>query len=222
MGITDMSVRVITSMSQAGYDVYGKEFLDSYRKYVNFPLTIYSEDKLPVDEYKPIWDVEMSKLLSNYPRSADWRLDAGRFAWKAFAIIDALSAKDKDIVCWMDSDVVIHAPLKEPYVERMVGDHYCALMMRQDYHPCSSFVVYNKAHGDNVKFVAEMKRMYHGKDVLHEPEQHDAYIQGKVLLQNCSVINLTPGAKPMENVFDRLGFGHHKKGPLKWAEGAAS
>jgi len=210
-------------MSMAGYDVYGREFLSSYWKHSDLPLTVYSEDTIGIGCLKPLQHAEKWSMLRNYPRHEHWALDAGRFAPKAFSIIDALDNATGEVVVWIDADTVLDAPLTEQRVRGYLGPHFCGVMLRENYHPCSSFMIYNTGHDDNARFVAEMKRMYHDKALMELPERHDAYIQGKILQDGLfDFTNLTPGAQPVENVFDWLGFGHHKKGNLKWKTSTSS
>lgn len=211
-----MAVNVVSSMSRVGYDQYGRNFLSSYYEHCELPITVYSEDPFDRSDFTPLAGVEKAELLADYPRHRHWTLDAGRFAKKAFAIIDALDNANGHTIVWLDADTVLDAPLTEERVSRLVGDHYCGLMMREHYHPCSSFVIYRTQHPDNERFVSEMKRMYHDMALMEEEQRHDAYIQGRILENGFDVTNLTPGAQPMENVFDWLGFGHHLKGNLKW------
>jgi len=221
-------MKIITSMSADNYALYGKEFIETYCKYWDAPLTVYSEDNLGLRygnvENKSIWEVEMASLLADFPRHPSWTMDVGRFAWKAFAIMDALENYD-GIVAWLDADTVTHAKATlEPIIKKL-GDSYIGLMQRKDYHPCTSFVLFDTRHTDNERFLHAMRREYHHGKIMTRKQRHDAYIIGKLTEElGLDVVNLAPkDAPPASNVFDEvIKWAHHRKGNLKFTETGTS
>ena len=83
-------MKFITSMSQAGYEEYGKTFLDSFEKHCDQPLVIYSEDLLEEERFPLVdlnQDAELTQFLSECPpESKHYQWQAGKFAKKVFAI----------------------------------------------------------------------------------------------------------------------------------------
>jgi hypothetical protein len=136
-------INTVTTFNQAGLELYGQHFLNTYAKNVDeqIKLTVYAEDCKPVNpnpkqilildqkevlpklvEFKRVWkDVPMANGTCPNPkkRPRDWnkafKWDAIRFSNKIYSVIDACERYNGEWVVWMDADMVVHSPwqLKE-------------------------------------------------------------------------------------------------------------
>lgn len=212
-------MRAITSFSDEGYQIYGKDFLESWARYVSIPLTVYCEGTAYNGvECRNLWEVPgCVEFVAAANGTEDYRFNAKKFARKAYAQMDALS--EGGIVCWFDADIEFTAPLDETFIEAKRGP-YLSYMAREHFYPCSSFVCWDTDHQDHPKFMAVYKELYDGRKLYREKEWHDAFILDVAVKKSgVNVTNLCkdfPQAARSFNVFDLVfPMGHHKKGPRK-------
>jgi hypothetical protein len=120
----------VTSFHAAGWEEYGKRFLDSYAKTAQtIPLTIYYEDDQPEKpeyfnvEWMPLSEItgfnialnEIGKndqfkgMITNPEGQTvyDYRFDAFKFFRKVYAVYDAYhnASRSTKYVAWVDADV---------------------------------------------------------------------------------------------------------------------
>ena len=129
-------ITVVTTFHQKHYDVYGKNFIESFANKVDkrIKLIVYAEDCIP-DNPNPeqiiILDAKESlpklnafkERWGNVPKAngkcpwperrprdyhKEFKWDAVRFANKVYAVFDAVE-KSKDWCVWMDADTFIHS-----------------------------------------------------------------------------------------------------------------
>lgn len=130
-------ITAVTTFHQAGLDMYGQRFLDSFAKNVDkkIKLFVYTEDCNPVNpdpnqiiildqrqhlpelmSFKKRWKDEpkangkcpFPKLRpADYHKEFKW--DAVRFSNKVYSVFDACS-KVNDWCVWMDADMYVHSP----------------------------------------------------------------------------------------------------------------
>lgn len=212
-------MKAITSFSDAGYELYGRDFLDSWRQHASIPLTIYNEgNEYPGFENRCLWDIPgCQSFVANAPQVDDWRFDAKKFGRKAWAQLDAL--QEKGIILWFDADSIITDTIDEAFISNLIGP-YISYMGRPDFHPCTSFVAWNTEHADHPKFFDLYKSMWHDYKVFEIPEWHDAFVFEWCRKQSgVASKNLCEGRKfrlRSDNVFDDVIPGHHKKGSRKF------
>jgi hypothetical protein len=130
------NITVVTTFHQAGLELYGQRFLDSFSKRVDkrIKLLVYTEDCNPVNPdpdhviilnaadsltklnaFKSRWrDVPKANGKCPWPerRPRDWnkefKWDAVRFANKVYAVFDACN-RSSDWCVWMDADTFVHS-----------------------------------------------------------------------------------------------------------------
>ena len=131
-----INITVVTTFHQAGLDLYGQKFIDSFANNVDktIKLLVYAEDCNPINPDSNqiiVYDAkkELPKLNSfkerwkNVPkangkcpwperRPKDWnkefKWDAVRFANKVYAVFDACEKSKGNWVVWMDADTYVH------------------------------------------------------------------------------------------------------------------
>ena len=212
-------MRAITSWSDEGYEVYGKRFLETWREWVDLPLTVYTEGNgIEGVACKNLWDVPgCVEFVREAHATEDYRFNARKFARKAYAQMDAFL--DGGIVLWFDGDIEFSGSLNADYIHARIGP-YLSYMARESFYPCSSFVAWNTDHQDHPRFLATYKRLYDDRMLYREKQWHDAFILDVAITQ--SGVHATNLCKGMQkavrsyNVFDLVfPMGHHKKGPRK-------
>ena len=122
------TIAAVTTFSAAGYDLYGKRFLETFDAHwpTDVALHVYCEDIKPVETSSRIFKYN---LLAQIPQLAafkarhknikahngicedgeyEYRMDAVRFAHKVFALSHcALTIKESaDVLFWIDADTV--------------------------------------------------------------------------------------------------------------------
>ena len=160
--------RVITSFNEAGYERYGREFVESYL--ANWPknigLTVYYEgENFPFTEglsWHPMESVEyLAEYLANlrFPimhgivgNHFDMWFDA-RQARKVFMEMHAMKNYGGKIF-WLDADIVTHAPVPDGFLDDMLpDDKFCCYLGRDGwYHTESGFIGFNAKHPIANKF----------------------------------------------------------------------
>ena len=129
-------ITVVTTFHQKHYDVYGKNFLESFAKHVDsrIKLLVYAEDCTPtnpnsdqitildakaalpkLNKFKETWgNVPKANGKCPWPERRprdyhkEFKWDAVRFANKVYAVFDACE-RSKDWCVWMDADSFIHS-----------------------------------------------------------------------------------------------------------------
>lgn len=160
-------------MSLAGYHQYGERFLDSFNKYWPVPVTVYSEDTLPVP-FTPLDDPEHQAFLSSDRQDgADYRWQAKRFSYKVFSILDAAKAPGK--LLWLDADVVTHKAIPMKFLNDLLPKgKYIACLERVHAHSECGFVMYDCDHLKD--FMAAWRHLYVSGEVYGLKEWHDSYV----------------------------------------------
>jgi len=225
-------VRYVTSFGPDGYFQYGKEFLESFVKYNNTPITVYVEKDIdfvhPNVETKDLFKVPgCEDFLTNctfpafhgrlWGEKRNYRFDAFRFCRKSFAQCDAAADNDGWLI-WIDADVVLRGMLPLPS-----GDSFIHYMGRPDWHSCASYVAWNLDHPVSGEFWKRYWSLYVTGTVFALPEWHDSYVLDFLIISmKLPSVNIAAPywdqLKGPANVFDYVfPMGHHKKGNLKKA-----
>lgn len=210
-----MRYRFITSMSEAGYREYGKNFLDSWP----LPITVYSEDALPVPYVDLNLDDELTAFLETAPEGDDYRFQAGKFAKKVFAVTGEQESSDWRI--WIDADVVVDGPITEEFLQTVCPeDKVGSYLGRKDWHHSEcGWVAYNMRYAK--AFLRDFREIYTSGEIYDHLEWHDSYIFDRVMEKHGKSAwkNLSEGVPGM-HVWDETPLGsvmRHLKGPLRKA-----
>ena len=136
------TVEFVTTFSPKGYLHYGQQFIDSFVEHVGHPLTIYHEsqgnrDNHPLIEWRNLDDIALRKEFLGKHGSdpekigtpADFNGQSIKFCHKVFAINDAYTQSEADVLVWVDADVVW---LKEPDMEAVLPDGFLLAYLGRD------------------------------------------------------------------------------------------
>ena len=226
----------VTSMSAAGYEQYGKTFLERAGECLPGKLVVYTESGVPVEphgvEWRDLHETDgydwfqdgIARFQVAHGRvsgaARNYRYDIAKFCRKSFAQIDAASV-EKGELWWIDADVVFREPIPESFFSDALEGVFLAYLGRPGWHSCLSLAGFNNRHEDAARFWANYTMLYVTGQVLLLPEWHDSYIVD-FIRNGLGVSSRNMAANiPLENgpvnVFDRVldGKAIHKKGNLK-------
>ncbi|MGI9504505.1 MAG: hypothetical protein ACR2RE_15775, partial [Geminicoccaceae bacterium] len=174
---------VVTSMSQRGYERYGKAFLEGYKKHCALPLIVYSEDALPIDDFE-LRHLNAQKEYLQFRETShggpDYRWDADRFCHKVFAITDSALRRNKRLL-WLDADVEFLEDLDEAFLTKLCPDDVMGSYLGRREMPTSEcgWVYYNLEQGAD-KFLDRFREIYVSGEIYDHLEWHDSFIFDRV------------------------------------------
>lgn len=153
-------IRVCSGMHPAGYDQYGRKFLDTFDRHWDraIDLKVWTERRydMPRDACRSLWDIPgAAEIQERYHASAErcgrvprlgwkesarragynFRFDASKF-WKQILIPEAasLDMADGDILIWLDADVVSLAPVAPEWINELLGEAEVCYLGRDRSH----------------------------------------------------------------------------------------
>lgn len=150
-------VTVVSGCHPAGYDQYGKKFLETFAQHwpESIDLVFYTEEPVPMPrgECRSLWDIPGAKEFyekhRDIPRSCgreqvkgwrdkdiergySYRYDAVKWFKQCIIPFDAsVSLEDGAILVWLDADIVTFADVPESFPERMLGKDEVVSLTRQ-------------------------------------------------------------------------------------------
>lgn len=185
---------VITSFTKAGYELYGMEFIKTFRRHwpYNTRLVVYFEgdDELRMaNGWEDYWEVpHMREFFAMLPFEIqhgrfpdghyDINYDAG-MARKAFMQANAVEMYGGKVF-WIDADSITHAKVPDTFLDEVLpDDKFCCYLGRHTadgkawYYTESGFLGFNAEHQLAHKFFAAYKAYFlFGLFMLH-PRWHD-------------------------------------------------
>ncbi len=223
-----MKFRVVTSFSPEGYQLYGKIFLEAYRKYWKTPLTVYYEGgTLPwrtfgrnSKGYNLYDDPECVEFLKHAPPDGkDYRFCVNRFARKVFAITNPQNF-DCDYLIWLDADTITKKRVTKKFLDSICPElRVASYLGRTEWHHSEcGFVVYNLKYSGK-EFLAVFREIYTSGKIYDYLEWHDSYIFDRVRegfgKHPPPFRNLSPNAKGLDawGASPLADYMVHHKGP---------
>ena len=185
-----MTISVVTTFHQAGYDAYGKRMIQTFlqncprevKLYVyaeNCQVTETASNLIVKDLHSASPDlVTFKNKWSGVPKAngdvsqdpvRSKRRDAGkgfkwhaiRFAHKVYAIFDCARLTDADILLWMDADTICHSPISMQDLHKMIpADSELCYLGRKGKYSECGLYSMN-LHSPNIQaFLKEFQRVY--------------------------------------------------------------
>jgi len=187
-------MRIITSWGPKGWDLYGKNFLDSTRLWdSNIQLTVYVDGMDPAEvtcnhralAVKRLEEVEGFNEFraahpdknGNTPEGYNYRLDALKFCAKVFALHDA--ARDPEPFIWLDGDVITTKPLTLAWLRDVCKSHITHLGRKGINYSETGFIYFEGNEARTV--IADMYDIYMSGEIFNYAEWTDAFIFERVL-----------------------------------------
>jgi len=187
-------MRIVTSWGPKGWDLYGKNFLDSTRNWEkSITLEIYVDGMDPTTitgSHVPtvVKSLEETQGFTTFreahkdkngetPEGYNYRLDAYKFCAKVFALHDA--AIDPQPFIWLDADVITHAPLTEAWLRAIVKPSITHLGRKGINYSETGFIYFEGVEARAL--IADMYDIYTTGEVFNYQEWTDAFIFERVL-----------------------------------------
>lgn len=224
-------MRIVTSWGPKGWDLYGKDFLESTSLWdPSISLTIYVDgmdpSEIPHPDVRRLEDTEgFTSFRESHkdrngetPEGYNYRLDAYKFCAKVFALHDA--AKDPSPFIWLDADVVTVQPLTLDFLQGICKPAITHLGRKGINYSETGFIYFEGVEARTL--IADMYDIYMSGEVFNYAEWTDAFVFERVLqlhrLHQLPSHNIVDpdyvGLDAFENSPLRNVF-HHKKGARK-------
>lgn len=198
-----MKVTVVTTLHKDGYDLYGKENIETWIKFFpsDWQIFYYAEKHQPkfssrvkvLDFNKECYEWEdfynHVKQISAGLRDKElnWYKKALRWSFKMYALVHALETIKEGVVIWMDADnVALTSPPKD-WASIVLNHTAIAAHLEQIKHGKhieSGVLVLDTAHSDTILIKNWIRDGYVNKKILGEPKAWDSFWLAKLLLSN--------------------------------------
>ena len=195
--------QLVTTMHAAGYNLYGRNMIDSFLKHwpEDQTLVVYAEGftvetvnsrivvrdllfcspELVAFKQRHQDNPRANGYVDDRRKDPDFKYDAVRFSHKVFALYHAYKNRQPDIdsIVWIDADTVTHAPVPENFLEKHfplnpdTGIYYLGRL--EQYTECG-WVVYNCLNKYMDDFWERFANQYRKDKLLNQEEWHDSYI----------------------------------------------
>jgi hypothetical protein len=198
------SVRVVTTLHEDGYNLYGKDFIKTWAIY--FPekwrISYYAEkhnpdldpriDILDFNKECPEWsdyykhiqnlvkDISNKKELNRYRKALRW-------SFKMFTLLNALNKSKERYVIWLDSDVYARNFPDKGWIEQTLDGNCIAGQMERVKgfpHVETGLLIIDTEHPDIDKVKKWIHRGYIGKEILKESKPWDGIWIAKLFVSN--------------------------------------
>lgn len=230
-------MNIVTSFHKEGYEVYGRKFLDSFRKFApkNVNLTIYYEDEHERPKGFNWVSMHEVELLDEYLGKLQFPLmhgDVGgeyninwdaRMARKSFIQMHAMRVFGGKVF-WLDSDTVFHEPMPETFLNSVLPDDKFNCYLGRDgwMYTESGFLGFNANHPIAKKFAAVYLGIFLTGAIFKLEGWHDCYgfdMARKSMQLDSAFVNLAKDCPHGTNhVFINSvlgGYLDHRKGNRK-------
>lgn len=220
-----MRVTVVTSFGPAGYEQYGRRFIETFDRYApgEFDLVVYAEAEFPHNpeygrmEVRSLLGIDLAadfidqfkddRLASGRQPTPAWKAkdlqagysfktDAVKFCRKVFAIADAARKKTAPaLLVWLDADVVTLGRLPSSLFADLLGDADVAFLGREGVHTECGFLAFRLPAA--LDLILRWQQFYADGTFLRARESHDSYLfdLARGEVPNLRYNNLTPGGR---------------------------
>lgn len=203
----------ITSFSKTGYEVYGKNFLESFVKFWPCKVIVYYESLPDFQhekvEYKNLFDlVDLKNFLTIGPRLVgehafkgdleggyNYNFDAWKFCRKSFVQFDALK-EHKGKVLWLDADTVTKNKVDAGWIDGIYEDAGLVVLDRPGFHCESGFLGFDNTKPGFDDFLQKYIDVYRKGIIFTLERWHDcAAIDWARSFKHVKEKNLSPNWK---------------------------
>ena len=217
----------VTSMNKAGYDLYGRQMLESVARHWSPEIDFYvwyhdwdilSEPDLPGTDVLNFRSLnKVGDLLIFRERMADhkpdnWRMDVVRFCHKVYAISETARQLVSDIddetdyqLLWLDADTITKEDVDPAWLDSLLGSADISLLERRaaDYAE-TSFMRFDLHHSRSAAFdvLEDVRAAYDTLEVRGYREWHDGFVFQRIINLHVNhtleVENLSPEANTLD------------------------
>ena len=193
-----MKVVFVTTFAKDHIELYGKLFLNSFKKNCDYSLLIFAEDfdqtVLETDSlinfYSNIpeqlnFKNKVNELVPNLLAKPQNRLKkALRWSYKSFVIWYALKNIDADYIVWIDADVETIDKVPSKLIEDLCKRKLMMCYPQRidgELHIESGFIIFNKQHALINNVIDHYYLGYHDQEVLNLNKPWDGFWLGKLI-----------------------------------------
>ena len=239
------SVKVITTLHEDGYNLYGNYNLTTWAKYFpsDWEIVYYAEKHFPqfserievidFNEHCPEWndfyqhiksEIDLSQTSIDEKR-INWYKKALRWSFKMYALLHALKNTNARYLIWLDADVVATAVPPDNWINSCI-DGKC-LAGQLEYvkghgHIETGIILIDLNHPDVDKLYNWIKLGYVEKKILEEDKAWDGIWIAKLVLSNniawnnLQMVIQKQVARAFSN--NQLHWLHHRVGKFKFKD----
>jgi hypothetical protein len=198
-----MTVKVITTLHKDGYDLYGRDHIQTWAKYFpkEWEIIYYSEKHIPeldsrvnivdFDTVCPEWQDFYSyvkklynKNKDNPSRNLNWHLKALRWSFKMFAVMHAMKNSNHRYLVWLDADIFANRSPDVGWIERCLASTAMAAqleVLKVGNHFETGVLIFDLNHLDSSKIFDWIHLGYVDKKVLDEDKAWDGIWMAKLI-----------------------------------------
>ncbi len=188
-----MSVHVVTTLHEDGYNLYGKQYIKTWEKFFPEDWTIdyYAEGHTPTfgsrvrvldfnntctewTEYynyiqHQVGSIKGKKQINRYKKALRW-------SFKMFTLLHALKTSTSDYVIWLDADVYATSKPKDRWIQTILNNKCIAGQLetvRGFPHIETGIIPINRTHSETHKIIDWIEQGYVHKKILDEAKPWD-------------------------------------------------
>lgn len=196
-----MSVRIVTTLHEDGYNLYGNN-LNSWTKHfpIGWQIDYYAESHSPVlpdritvkdfnkecEEWNDFYEYILNITRSiNDNKKINWYKKALRWSFKMFTTLDALQKSKEKYVIWLDADVIVKHPPSKDWLDYALQNKCFAGKMeyiKQTPHIESGILVFDRETPQIETVCNWIEQGYINKEILNEPKPWDGFWLAKLAL----------------------------------------
>ena len=200
-----MSVHVVTTLHQDGYNLYGKKFIKTWEKFFpnDWQIDYYAESHTPEfsnrvrvldfhntclnwqDYYQHIQ--ELVQQVKHDKKQINRLKKALRWSFKMFTLLHCLETSKSDYVMWLDADVYARAKPDTMWIQNTLRNK-CIAGQRENIkgltHIETGVILIDRNHYATKKVVKWIEDGYIHKKILDEDKPWDGMWMGKLYNSN--------------------------------------
>jgi hypothetical protein len=183
-------IAIVTTFSDAGYEDYGKLFLESCNRYLNplIEVIVYKDNvDIPAQKNTRILNLESSiPDLTEFKKRNSFRDETNikfqyqsvRFSHKVYALYHAATTTDARYLIWLDSDTELYDSVSPEYFRKFLPEGmFVGYLGRggEAFSECG-FMIYDLHHPYTRDFFDKFKWYYDTDELYKLREWHDSFI----------------------------------------------
>jgi len=190
-------IKFITTFSKTGYEVYGKQWLDSFSTnvkeqdisvdlYIDFPLSISDKriNTIDYDSAIPEHKNWLKQFNISFKGATYNKKMAMRFSYKSFVMQHALKNNSNCYIIWLDGDCIFKPNQTYNDLVNILNNKFIAVQREHNGghdHCESGFVLFDVDHKDKETFLNAFIKTYELSNIINEGSPYDGFMIYKSL-----------------------------------------
>jgi hypothetical protein len=181
-----MKIGIVTTFSDHGYEQYGKNFIQSCKKFLDKDITLYLYiDNANIEQQE---NIIIKNLESSIPELTNFKKrnsnkkpetflqDAVRFSHKSYCIYHASKNTNVDLLFWLDSDTEIIDNLTVDFFKELIPLNYFSSYLGRSNYTETGFLGFNLNHKFSTEFFNLFKEFYDTDNIYNLEGQLDCHV----------------------------------------------